>query len=51
MKRNTKQRGYKLDAMIKSLINDYLSEDYSTKQIASKLNKDGIVTLHHETIY
>lgn len=28
-----------------------MSEDYSPEQIAGKLNKDGILDLHHETIY
>lgn len=46
-----KAKVVKLDAFIKLLINDYLSEDYSPEQIAGKLNKDGVIALHHETIY
>jgi IS30 family transposase len=46
-----KAKHVKLTAEIKLVINDYLEEDWSPEQIAGRLKKDAIVTLHHETIY
>jgi IS30 family transposase len=46
-----KAKHVKLTAEIKLVINDYLEEDWSPEQIAGRLKKDAIITLHHETIY
>ena len=48
---NNKPKAVKLTVEIKQLINGYLEQDWSPKQIASRLEEEGIIKLHHETIY
>ncbi len=40
-----------MTAKIIEIINDYIYQDWSPEQIAGRLAKDGVVKLHHETIY
>lgn len=46
-----KKKSVKLNDSVKELIVSYLKEDWSPEQIAGRLKRDKIVTLHHETIY
>jgi IS30 family transposase len=46
-----KPKAVKLTDEIKALIQTYLEQDWSPEQIAGRLEKDGIIALHHETIY
>lgn len=46
-----KNKAIKLTPPLKDLINGFLRADWSPEQIAGKLQVDGVVTLHHETIY
>ena len=46
-----KPKAVKLTDEIKQCINEYLVEDWSPEQIAGRLKKDGVIDLHHETIY
>jgi IS30 family transposase len=46
-----KPKVVKLTAEIKQLINGYLEQDWSPEQIAGRLEKEGIIKLHHETLY
>ncbi|MEN8130142.1 MAG: IS30 family transposase [Pseudomonadota bacterium] len=46
-----KPKVVKLTDEIKPLINGYVKQDWSPEQIAGRLEKEGIVKLHHETIY
>ena len=47
----TKAKAVKLTAEVKSLIKGYLEQDWSPEQIAGRLKQEGIISLHHETIY
>ena len=47
----TKPKANKLTDDVKLLINQYLEQDWSPEQIAGRLKMDGVITLHHETIY
>ena len=47
----SKTKAIKLSNEIKELINGYLQDKWSPEQIAGRLKKDGIIDLHHETIY
>lgn len=46
-----KPKAMKLTAACKALIRHYLEQDWSPEQIAGRLKQEGIVSLHHETIY
>ncbi len=46
-----KPKAVKLTAEIKQLINGYVKQDWSPEQIAGRLEKEGVIKLHHETIY
>jgi IS30 family transposase len=46
-----KPKAVKLSEEIKALITGYLKQDWSPEQIAGRLAKEGIIKLHHETIY
>ena len=46
-----KPKVVKLTDEIKQLINTYLAQDWSPEQIAGRLKRDGIIELHHETLY
>ncbi len=47
----TKPKATKLTKDIKELIENYVIEDWSPEQIAGRLDQEGIIKLHHETIY
>ncbi len=46
-----KFKAIKLTEEIKPLIESYLRQDWSPEQIAGRLEKEGMIKLHHETIY
>jgi IS30 family transposase len=46
-----KPKSVKLTEAIKQLIHGYLKQDWSPEQVAGRLEKEGIIKLHHETIY
>jgi transposase, IS30 family len=46
-----KPKAVKLTEEIKRLIDGYLKQDWSPEQIAGRLEREGIIKLHHETIY
>ena len=46
-----KPKAVKLTDEIKKIITGYLEQDWSPEQIAGRLKVDGIIELHHETIY
>ncbi len=46
-----KPKAVKLSDDIKRLIKHYLEQDWSPEQIVGRLDKEGIIRLHHETIY
>ncbi len=46
-----KPKAIKLTEEIKPLIESYLKQDWSPEQIAGRLEKEGLIKLHHETIY
>lgn len=46
-----KNKSIKLTDEITSIIDDYIRSDWSPEQIAGRLKMDGIIDLHHETIY
>jgi IS30 family transposase len=46
-----KNKAVKLTAFIKAILNQYIKEDWSPEQIAGKLKTDGVISIHHETIY
>ena len=47
----TKPKAVKLTDEVKPLIDGYVKQDWSPEQIAGRLEKEGIIKLHHETIY
>jgi IS30 family transposase len=47
----TKDKSIKLTEEITCVIDEYIRDDWSPEQIAGRLKMDGIVDLHHETIY
>lgn len=46
-----KCKAVKLTKGNKRVIQDHLEDDWSPEQIAGRLKKDNVVSLHHETIY
>ena len=46
-----KPKDVKLTDGIKCIINAHIEDDWSPEQVAGRLKKDGIINLHHETIY
>ena len=48
---DTKDKAIKMTDKIKGMINDHIRNDWSPEQIAGRLKIDGVVDLHHETIY
>lgn len=50
-KHKEKNKAVKLTEEVKSTITDYLKINWSPEQIAGRLKHNGIVSLHHETIY
>lgn len=46
-----KPKAHKLTDPIQGLIDRYLQEDWSPEQIVGRLNREGIASLHHETVY
>jgi IS30 family transposase len=47
----TKPKAIKLTTKVIDEIENYIREDWSPEQIAGRFEKDGIIKLHHETIY
>jgi IS30 family transposase len=46
-----KRKAFKLTEEVKMLIAVYLKAGWSPEQIAGRLKKEGIISLHHESIY
>ena len=46
-----KDKAIKMTCKIRAIIDEYIYQDWSPEQIAGKLLKDGVIELHHETIY
>jgi len=46
-----KEKAIKLTAEVKQKVGCLIEEDWSPEQVAGRLKKEGIVSLHHETIY
>ena len=46
-----KPKAVKMSASIKKIIDGCLELQWSPEQIAGRLDDDGVITLHHETIY
>jgi IS30 family transposase len=46
-----KAKAIKLTDEVKRLIHGYLEDDWSPEQIAGRLKTEGVIELHHETIY
>lgn len=46
-----KYKSVKLTEGTKRVIQDHLEDDWSPEQIAGRLKKDDVISLHHETIY
>ena len=46
-----KPKSIKLTSDITEQIDVYLKQDWSPEQIAGRLKHDGVVELHHETVY
>jgi len=51
MRHTEKVKAVKLTAEIKTLLSEYIEGDWSPEQIAGRLKLEGLVNLHHETIY
>lgn len=47
----TKAKAFKLTEAVKMLIERYLKEGWSPEQIAGRLKREGVISLHHESIY
>jgi len=46
-----KPKAIKLTCKIGALIHGYIEEDWSSEQVAGRLKSEGVISLHHETIY
>jgi IS30 family transposase len=46
-----KPKATKLTDDVKVIINKHIKEDWSPEQVAGRLKTEGVVSLHHETIY
>jgi len=46
-----KPKAVKIKGRIESLVVDYIKKDWSPEQISGRLKIDGLISLHHETIY
>ena len=46
-----KPKAVKMTDAIKQRVNQYIEQDWSPEQIAGRLKHDGVISLHHETIY
>lgn len=47
----SKAKSIKMTSQIKELISGHIEQDWSPEQIAGRLKDDGVISLHHETIY
>ncbi|VAW95297.1 Mobile element protein, partial [hydrothermal vent metagenome] len=47
----TKPKAIKMTTEIIDIIEGYIRHDWSPEQIAGRLDKEGVIKLHHETIY
>jgi len=46
-----KPKAIKLTAEIKTKISEYIIQGWSPEQVAGRLKKDDVISIHHETIY
>ena len=46
-----KPKATKMTAEVTGIIDGYICQDWSPEQISGRLTQDGIINLHHETIY
>jgi len=46
-----KPKSVKMVGEVKALVSQYIREDWSPEQVVGRLNADGIINLHHETVY
>lgn len=46
-----KLKATKMTDTVKQQLNQYIEQDWSPEQIAGRLKRDNLVSLHHETIY
>ncbi|MDQ7057424.1 MAG: helix-turn-helix domain-containing protein [Ghiorsea sp.] len=46
-----KPKAIKLTNDIKTVISEYIEQDWSPEQVAGRLKKDDVISIHHETIY
>lgn len=46
-----KLKATKMTDSVKQQLNQYIGQDWSPEQIAGRLKRDNLVSLHHETIY
>ncbi|MDQ7005503.1 MAG: IS30 family transposase [Ghiorsea sp.] len=46
-----KPKAIKLTNDIKTVISEYIEQDWSPEQVAGRLKKDDVISVHHETIY
>lgn len=46
-----KAKAVKMTDEIKEKINEHIKEEWSPEQVAGRLRDDGVIRLHHETIY
>jgi len=47
----SKPKSVKMSADIKQIINGHIEQNWSPEQVAGRLKEDGVISLHHETIY
>ncbi len=47
----TKEKATKLTGEITALIDACISEDWSPEQVVGRLKQEGVISLHHETVY
>jgi len=46
-----KPKAIKLTSKIKAQLSEYIAQDWSPEQVAGRFKKDGVISIHHETIY
>ncbi len=46
-----KYKAIKMTAEVTDIIDDYICQDWSPEQISGRLGQEGIINVHHETIY
>jgi len=46
-----KPKAVKIKDKVESLVIEYIKKDWSPEQISGRLKIDGLISLHHETVY